>query len=125
MAAHSAEASLLVFAIGLLVGGFAIFVGAKVALKSESYSHAVVTALLGALAWVGVDLLFIRVGIEGLLASIVGLLVWVWVVRWRYEVGWIRASVIGVGAWIAALFTLGLLALFGVGGLEAYGVPGA
>lgn len=74
MAAHGVEASLIVFAVSLLVGGFGISLGAKLAFKSKDYSHAVVTALLGAVAW--------------------------------------------------ALVTLSLLALLGVGGLDALGIPG-
>lgn len=124
MAGHGLDTTLFVFAVGLLVGGFAISVGARLALKSEDYSHAVLTALLGALAWGLVDAAFGRLGVEGSIASIVGLLVWAWVVRRRYRVGWIRASVIGVGAWLAAVVTLSLLALFGVDALDAYGVPG-
>lgn len=124
MTGHGIETSLLVFAVGLLIGGFAIYVGAKLALKSRNYSHAVLTALLGAVAWTIVDVLFSRLGIEGLLSSIVGLLVWIWVVRWRYGVGWLRAGIIGFGAWIAALVALAVLALLGLGGLDAYGVPG-
>jgi len=124
MASHGLDTSLLVFAISLLIGGFAISVGAKLALKSEDYSHAVLTALFGALAWALVDAAFSRIGVEGVLASVFGLIAWVWVVRWRYGVGWIRASVIGFGAWLAALVTLSLLALLGVGALDAFGVPG-
>jgi len=124
MASHGLDTTLLVFAVSLLIGGFAISVGAKLAFKSKDYSHAVLTALLGALAWALVDAAFGRLGVEGALASLVGLVVWVWVVRWRYGVGWIRASVIGVGAWVAAVVTLSLLTLFGVDALDAYGVPG-
>ena len=124
MATHGLDTSLLVFAISLLVGGFALSVGAKLALKSEDYSHAVLTALLGALAWALVDALFARLGVEGALASLVGLLAWTWVVRWRYRVGWVRASLIGFGTWIVALVTLTVLAVLGVGSLDAVGVPG-
>jgi len=124
MPAHGLETSLLVFAVSLLIGGFAIHVGATLALKSHDYSHAVLTALLGALAWGLVDVALTRVGLGGSLASLVGLVVWAWVVRWRYGVGWVRAAVIGLGAWIAALLALSVLAVFGVGGLDAYGVPG-
>lgn len=124
MATHGIETSLIVFAVSLLIGGFAISIGAKLAFKSKDYSHAVITALLGAIAWAIVDAIFSELGVEGLLASVVGLLVWVWVVRWRYSVGWIRASIIGLGAWLAALVTLAILAALGVGGLGAFGVPG-
>jgi len=118
------ETTLLVLAVSLLIGGFAISVGAKLAFKSENYTHAVVTALLGALAWALVSVAFSAVGVQGALSSLVGLVVWVWVVRRRYEVGWTRGSVIGLFAWLAALVVLSLLALFGIDSLSAYGVPG-
>ncbi|WP_436935321.1 hypothetical protein [Halovenus marina] len=124
MAAHGVETSLIVFAVSLLVGGFAISVGAKLALASRDYSHAVLTALLGALAWAVVDVAFSRAEIGGAIASLAALLVWAWVVRWRYQVGWIRAAIIGIGAWVAALVALVILAALGLGGLDAYGVPG-
>lgn len=124
MAGHGFETSLLVFAISLLIGGFAIHIGAKLAFASRNYSHAVLTALLGALGWAAVDVVLSRVGLGGLLASIVGLLVWIYVIRWRYGVGWIRAGIVGIGAWLSALFVLALLAVAGVGNLGAFGVPG-
>jgi len=119
----SLEGTLVVFAVSLLVGGIGIHVGAKLALKDRGYSHAVVTALFGALAWTLVEALFGRIGIGGLLSSVVALLVWVWVVRWRYDVGWLRAGVIGVGAWIGALIVLAVLSLVGLD-VGALGVPG-
>ena len=120
----SAQTTLILFAVSLLIGGFAISVGAKFALKSENYSHAVLTAVLGAIAWAVVNAVFEEVGLEGAFSSLVGLVVWVWVVRQRYEVGWVRGSIIGLFAWLAALFALALLALVGVSSLDAYGVPG-
>lgn len=119
------ETSLLVFAVSLLVGGFGIHVGSKLALKSREFSYSVVTALFGALAWGLVELLFSRVGIGGVLSSVVAFLVWTWVIRSRYEVGWIRASVLALGAWLGAVFALVVLAVVGVGDLDALGVPGA
>ena len=118
------EGTLLVFAVSLLIGGFAISVGAKMAFKSKDYSHAVLTALLGAIAWAVVSALFAELDIQGALSSLVGLIVWIWVIRWRYNVGWFRGSLIGLFAWIAALVTLALLALVGVSTLDAYGIPG-
>lgn len=125
MAGHGIETSLFVFAISLLIGGFAIHTGAKLALASKDFSHAVLTALLGAIAWAVVDFILSGVGAGGLLASFVGLLVWIWVVRWRYSVGWIRAGIVGFGAWLSALLVLAILAVFNVGNLGAFGVPGA
>lgn len=118
------ENSVLVFAVSLLVGGFGIHVGAKLALKSRGFSYAVVTALFGALAWALVEMVFGRLGIGGLLSSLIAVLVWVWVIRWRYSIGWLRAGVLAFGAWLGALIVLVLLALVGLGELEALGVPG-
>lgn len=124
MTGHGFETSLIVFAVSLLIGGFAIHTGAKLAFASRDYAHAVVTALLGAVAWAIVDLVLAEVGAGGVLASLAGLIVWVWVVRRRYSVGWFRAGVVGVGAWLAALIVLVILGLFGIGNLDALGVPG-
>lgn len=124
MVGHDLETSVLIFAVSLLIGGFAIYVGAKFAFKSRDFSHAVLTALIGAIAWTLVDIVFGRLNIPGLLASLAGLLVWIWVIRWRYKVGWLRASFIGLFAWLAALVALGILAIFNVGNLDAFGVPG-
>lgn len=119
------ETSLLVFLVGLLVGGFAVHVGSMIALTSQDYGHALVTAVLGALAWAIVDIGLDELGAGGWFASLAGLIVWVWVVRQRYEVGWTRAAIIGLGAWLAALVALAVLSLVGIDQLDAYGVPGA
>lgn len=124
MTETAVETSILVFGVSVLIGGLAIYVGATLAFKSKNYSHAVLTALLGAIAWAVVDLILSGLGAGGLFASLAALLVWIWVVRWRYSVGWLRASFIGLFAWIAALVTLSLLSLVGVSQLDAYGVPG-
>jgi hypothetical protein len=124
MAGHGVETSLFVLAVSLLVGGLAIHTGTKLALASKEFSHAVLTALFGAIAWAVVDILLTRVGASGWFVSLVGLVVWIWVVRRRYDIGWLRASVVGVGAWLSALIVLAVLALFGVGNLDAFGVPG-
>lgn len=120
----SLEATALVFAVSLLIGGFAISIGAKLAFKSKDYSHAVLTALVGAIAWAVVSWVFETLDAPGALASLVALVIWISVIRWRYQVGWIRGSIIGLFAWIAALIVLALLSLLGVSSLDAYGIPG-
>jgi hypothetical protein len=103
----SAETTLLVFVVSLLIGGFAISIGARLALASKDYSHAVLTALFGAIAWAVVSAIFEEAGIGGAFSSLVGLLVWMWVIRRRFEVGWLRGGIIGLFAWLAALVTGG------------------
>jgi len=117
--------SVIVFAVSLLVGGAAIHVGAVFALKGRDYTHAVVTALLGALAWTGVEVAFALAEVDlGAVASVLALVVWVGVVKWRYRAGWLRAALIGAFAWIAALVALSILSALGVDAVGAYGVPG-
>jgi hypothetical protein len=43
--------SIVAFVVALLVGGLAIYISARVVADVDDYSHAVVTALLGAIAW--------------------------------------------------------------------------
>lgn len=113
---------LVVFTASLLVGGAAIHVAAdRVVYRDDpgglSYEHAVVTALLGAVAWA----LLSWIPLVGSLVALVG---WVGVIRWRYPGGWRDAAVTGAAAWAAAVVALAALELLGVGGVSALGVPG-
>jgi len=117
-------ASVVALLVNLLVGGLAIHVGASLVLKSRNYTHAVVTALIGGVAWWLVGLVLGEVSIVGgPVASIVGLIAWIGVIRWRYEAGWLRAAAIGLGAWIAALVVVTLLGAVGLRGIGVYGIP--
>lgn len=124
MSPSGAETSVIVLVVSVLVGGFAIHVGSMFAFKTKDYGHAVVTAVLGAIAWAIVHYVLAALAAPGALSSLVALVVWIWVVKWRYGVGWVRAAVIGLFAWIAALGALTILAALGVEQLGAYGVPG-
>lgn len=120
------SSGLVVLVVSLLVGGAAIYLGAAFALKGRDYSHAVFTAGLGAIAWTltewGLALAHLDVGP---LPSLLSLVVWAGVIRWRYRASWLRAGLIGVFAWFAALFVLTVLASVGLEAVGAYGVPGA
>ena len=109
---------LLAFAASLLVGGAAIHAGAHVAAETRSYAHAVLTALLGALVWA----LFEPVPLVG---SLLALVAWVALIKWRYRGGWLRAALVGGAAWAAAVVALAALELLGLGSVSALGVPGA
>jgi hypothetical protein len=114
----SVTGSVVSFVVALLVGGLAIYVAARVVADVDDYSHAVVTALVGAVAWALGSL----VPLFGVLFA---LLAWVWVIKWRYPGGWTTAAVIGFAAWVAAtliIYALNVVFDLGVG---AFGVPGA
>ena len=105
------------FVVALLVGGLGIYVSGRIVADVDDYSHAVVTALFGALAWAIGSLI-------PLVGSLVALVAWVWVIKWRYPGGWKDAAVMGLVAWAAALVVIAVLN--GVLGLDisAFGVPG-
>ncbi|WP_193309503.1 hypothetical protein [Halorubrum halophilum] len=109
--------SIVSFVVALLVGGLAIYLSARVVVDVDDYGHAVVTALLGALGWALTSWI-------PLIGSLVALVVWVGVINWRYPGGWVKAGIIGLGAWVAALVVLFVVnAVFGLG-VGAFGVPG-
>lgn len=66
-----------------------------------------------------------RSGDETLLGTLLALVGWLAVVRWRYPGGWPRAAVTAVVAWVAPVVVLALLELLGVRAPTALGVPGA
>ena len=116
--AFGLDDSVVVFVVSVLVGGAAIHVAASHAVDAGEYGDAVLTALFGALAWALLDPI-------PLVGPVVALLAWVAVIKWRYPTGWLRAGVVGGGAWAVATVVIAALALVGVGSLDALGVPGA
>lgn len=110
-------ASIIAFVVSLLIGGLAIYAGARVVVGVDDYGYAVVSAVAGAIAWAIASLFFSWIPVVGWL---VPLAAWVVVINWRYPGSWANAALIGLVAWVAALVVLAVLPLAGV---EAYGVP--
>lgn len=109
--------SIVAFFVALLVGGLAIYVSASIVVDVKDYSHAIVTALIGAIAWA------LTAWIP-LIGPLLALLVWIGVINWRYPGGWVKAAIIGGVAWLTALviiFVLNTIFRLGVG---AFGIPG-
>ncbi len=109
--------SIVAFVVALLVGGLAIYLSARFVVDVNDYSHAVVTALLGALGWALTSWV-------PLVGPLIALVVWVGVINWRYPGGWMKAAVIGGGAWVAALLVLLVVNSVFRLGIGAFGVPG-
>jgi hypothetical protein len=113
--------SVVVFLVSLLVGGLGIYLGALVITDTDDYSRAVWTALIGAIIWGVVGFLF---GWIPLLGPAIVLLAYVAVIKARYPGGWVTAALIALSAWAATVLILYGLAVVGVGGFDAIGIPG-
>lgn len=109
--------ALVTFLVSLLVGGLAIYLGARIVSGEESFEFAVVTALVGAFVWAVVNA-FLR-GVP-LVGPFLPLLAWVGVIKWRYGEGWVDAGIIGFVAWVAAVLVLEVLPIAGV---DVFGIP--
>lgn len=109
--------AIVTFVIALLIGGLAIYISARIVVDVDDYSHAVVTALIGAIAWA-------LTAWVPLIGPLIALVVWVGVIKWRYPGGWMKAGIIGAGAWISALIILFILNSVFRLGVGAFGVPG-
>ncbi|MFC5972363.1 hypothetical protein ACFPYI_13565 [Halomarina salina] len=110
--------SIINFVVSLLIGGLGIYVGARVLSNVDDYSRALVTALIGAIAWA----VFSWVPLVGFLLAFVAYLA---VVNWQYPGGWLRAAGIAFIAWLASLVVLWILTLLNILAFSALGVPGA
>ncbi|MDQ2055908.1 hypothetical protein [Halobellus sp. H-GB7] len=110
--------SIVAFVIALLIGGLAIYVSARVVVDVDDYGHAVITAVLGAIGWA------LTAWIP-LIGPLIALVVWIGVINWRYPGGWVKAAMIGVVAWLAALIILLLVNSVLRLGVGAFGIPGA
>ncbi len=109
--------TIVAFVIALLVGGLAIYIAARIIAGVDDYSHAVITAFIGAIAWA------LAAWIP-LLGPIIALIVWIAVINWRYPGSWIKAVLIGLVAWISAAVILYVLNIVLGLGIGAFGVPG-
>lgn len=97
--------------------GLAIYSSARVVVDVDDYGQAIITALRGAIGWA----LTAWIPLVGLSIALV---VWIGVSNWRYPGGWLKAAIIGLGAWLAALVILFVINTVFDLGIGAFGVPG-
>lgn len=113
--------SILVFLVGLFVGGLGIHVGTKLVTGDADFGDAVMTALIGAIVW---SIVGFFLGWVPLLGPGLTYLAWLAVIKARTEGGWLDAAAIAFIAWISVLVILYLLALADISAFEAIGIPG-
>jgi uncharacterized membrane protein len=118
------------FVVSLLIGAFGIYVGARIIANRDDYEYAIITALIGALVWWLITVLFglitwipILGSIASVLASLLALFAWVYVINARYPGGWGNAIGIGLVAYLTVWVVLVLLNSLGIVSLGAVGVP--
>ncbi len=112
--------ALISFAASLLVGAAAIYIAAAVLVDVRDYEHAIITALVGALAWF-VSSLFL--GWIPFVGPLLVLIAYLWIINARYPGGWIKAALIALGAWVVGVVLMTLLATVGVVD-DLLGIPG-
>lgn len=113
--------SIIVFVVSLLIGALGLHIGASVIAGVSDYTHAVVTALIGALVWSIVGLFF---GWIPFLGPIIVLFAYLTIIKWRYPGGWIDAAGITLVAWVAVIIVLYILAIAEITTFGAAGIPG-
>lgn len=113
--------SLIVFVVSLLIGALGIFLGARFVVDTDDYTYAFITALIGAVVWAVVGFFLGWIPLLGPLLVFVAYLA---VINARYPGGWVDAIAITIVAWISVLVILYVLAVLGITGFEAAGVPG-
>lgn len=119
---ESIVGAVFAFLVNLIIGTIAIHFGARLIVDSAAgYRRAAITALIGAVVW---SVVAFFLGWIPFLGALLTLLAWVGVINWRYEGGWGTAAAIGLVAWLVSLAILYGLAVIGLIGFEAIGVPG-
>ena len=112
--------SVVVFAIGLLIGGLGIHFSAKLLGVGSSLKNAIVTALLGAIAWSLAGYFLTGIPLIGPFATY---LAWLFVINMRYPGGWIDAAAVALFSWLMTAAILYVMATLGIGTFDAIGIP--
>jgi hypothetical protein len=90
--------STILFIVGLVISTIIIYITTKLLGQKEGIGRAFVTALIGTLVYFVVYFIFGN----GLIAAVVGGIIWLIALRALYNIGWLKAFIIAVIVWIAA-----------------------
>lgn len=90
--------STILFIVGLVISTIIIYITTKLLGQKEGIGRAFVTALIGTLVYFVVYFIFGN----GVIAAVVGGIIWLIALRALYNIGWLKAFIIAVIVWIAA-----------------------
>jgi hypothetical protein len=87
------------FIISVIISTIIIYIITKLFGEKEGIKQAFITAIIGAIVY---SIAYFLLG-TGILAAIAGGIVWLLALRALYSMGWLKALVIAVIVWIAAM----------------------
>lgn len=90
--------TIITFLIGLVISTIIIFIVTRLFGERESVKIAFITAVIGAVIY---TVIYYLLG-NGLVAAIVGGIVWLISLKWLYKMGWLKSILVTVIIWIIA-----------------------
>lgn len=90
--------TIITFLIGLVISTIIIFIVTRLFGERESVKIAFITAVIGAVIY---TVIYYLLG-NGLVAAIVGGIVWLISLKWLYKMGWLKSTLVAVIIWIIA-----------------------
>lgn len=90
--------TIITFLIGLVISTIIIFIVTRLFGERESVKIAFITAVIGAVIY---TVIYYLLG-NGLVAAIVGGIVWLMSLKWLYKMGWLKSTLVAVIIWIIA-----------------------
>jgi L-lactate permease len=90
--------TIITFLIGLVISTIIIFIVTRLFGERESVKIAFITAVIGAVIY---TVIYYLLG-NGLVAAIVGGIVWLISLKWLYKMGWLKSILVAVIIWIIA-----------------------
>ena len=119
--------TVIVFVVSMLVGGLGNYISVRALSDNEvTFIHAVVSSVISAAIWAGLSYLLNVYLVTSVLifgGALASLLVWIFVLYFRYSSGIVRAIPAAVFAWIIAVVALYIVATFTEFPFQAIGIP--
>jgi hypothetical protein len=90
--------TLLMFVIALVISTIVIYVITKLFGETESITTALIAAIAGTVIY---TIVYYLIG-NGLIAAIIGGIVWLLALGYLYKIGWVKALLIAIVVWVVA-----------------------